>query len=270
MSLYWALGLVVRLMIESNLLAKDKNAYNYWRYYFHLIAPINRVLTLFIAFNRARIVWSLRQAHQSLHKTERDHIKETVLFGLFPGVLLGIALTAIRAKSLDAKSMKLYYNYSRFFAYLFFNVVMASLAFYIILKTRRLNLDASTQVMQRNVAAVAVVFCICHLPYMIACGKKLFLSGSFPSAVNHFFLALNSNCNILIYIILGKTFRRRLLNVLTECWQRKGRRERGSGGRGVEMGYTEETTSGGPWFPLTITRVASEGMVKAVVNETRT
>jgi hypothetical protein len=42
---------------------------------------INRVLTLYIAFSRACVVFSIRQAQLSLLKTERDHVRDTVLRG---------------------------------------------------------------------------------------------------------------------------------------------------------------------------------------------
>jgi hypothetical protein len=164
-------------------------------------------------------------------------MKETVLFGLFPGVLIGIAVNVFRSKGLDAEGLEIY-HVSIFFAYLFCNVVMASLAFYIILMTHRLNLVASAKVMQKNVASVTIVFCICHVPSMMFLGKLAFPSDmiDIPRQVFNFFLALNSCCNIFIYIALGKTFRTTLFNVLTECWQRGGRRGGGEGRRGQRRG----------------------------------
>jgi hypothetical protein len=222
-------------------------------------------LTLFIAFNRARIVGSFSQANQHLHKTERDHIKETVLFGLLPGVVISIPLTVILAKVSDPESMKIN-NVSNFFAYLVFNLVMASLAFYIIFKTHRLNIDKSAKVMQKNVAAVTIVFCICHVPWTIFSGKLAFPSDiiTIPTEVFNFFSVLNNSCNILIYVGVGKKFRTTLFKVLIECWQRGGRRE----GRRVEIrGIQGNHRCQG--IPLTVTRVVPEGRDVAVVNKTR-
>jgi hypothetical protein len=60
-SMFWAVGFIVRLLMESDLIAKDINTFNHLAYYFDFIAPINRVFTLYIAFNRARIVGCFSQ-----------------------------------------------------------------------------------------------------------------------------------------------------------------------------------------------------------------
>jgi hypothetical protein len=234
-------------------------------HYFDFVAPINRVLTLYIAVNRACIVGSFSQASRHLHKTERDHIKETVLFGILPGVVVGIASIVIRAKvDEDSVSIK-YLTVSQFFTYLIFNVVMASLAFYIIIKTHRQIVNESGKVMQKNVAAVAIVFCICHVPYLIVVGKLAFPSDmiTIPFEVASFSLALNSTCNLIIYLALGKTFRRRLFDVLTECRQRGGSR----GGRRGRRTVTQGTPTGCQGIALTATREVPEGR-EAGVDET--
>jgi hypothetical protein len=80
-------------MIKINLLSENLIAFGIviCIAYGFFNGTVNRFLLLYITFTRARILWSLRHALQSEKKTEKDHIRETILFGLIPGALLGVA-----------------------------------------------------------------------------------------------------------------------------------------------------------------------------------
>jgi hypothetical protein len=102
---------------------------------------------------------------------------------------------------------------------------MASLASYIIWKTHCLNLQAAAKEMQRNVAAVAVVFCISYLPATIYWGELALSSkgkSSLPYVpeISNFFLAVNSAVNVFIYLAVGKSFRKKVLQLICQCGQR--------------------------------------------------
>jgi hypothetical protein len=101
---------------------------------------------------------------------------------------------------------------------------MASLAAYILVKTHRLKLDATARIVQKNVAAVAFVFCVCHMPAVIHYGeialqKEGELITHFNSTVLieivFFFVAVNNTANIFIYVAVGKKFRTTLFDMFT-------------------------------------------------------
>jgi hypothetical protein len=274
-SLFWALGFV---LVENNLLSVSKNLHFFivFGYSGYFIMFMNRFLTIYIAFNRARVVWSLAQALQSLRKTEKDHIQDIILIWLFPSLLVGIAMIicfaavgfedpVVQAITGIGKKFLFEANILRFIFHLFNFVVMALLASYILWKMRSIRLDAATKVMQKNVASVAVVFCICLMPGMIRFGELAFLSDNrktiFQTKVVTFFLVLNSGVNIFIYIALGKNFRMILFNVFTGCWQRRGRRGEIGGNQAT---YRKFSTSS-----LTDIRVISKtGRTDGIVGET--
>jgi hypothetical protein len=55
--LTWVLGFVIRLLIENQLSSKNLTAFRFFRSYGWIIGSINRMLTVYIVFTRARIVW---------------------------------------------------------------------------------------------------------------------------------------------------------------------------------------------------------------------
>jgi hypothetical protein len=94
-SLLWAPGFVNRLLIENDVSSQNITVFDILTAYGWFTGSTNRFLMVYIAFTRARLVWSLRQAQMSLRKTERDHIRETVLYGVVPGALFGVAQVII-------------------------------------------------------------------------------------------------------------------------------------------------------------------------------
>jgi hypothetical protein len=116
------------------------------------VSGLNRILTLYIAVTRARVVFSLRQAHQSLKKTERDHIRETTLCGLLPGMIFGGYLgIRVLVDGISTNAALLRENltvsplvendrngaFGGFFWSLCVSLVMMSLACYILWKVQR-------------------------------------------------------------------------------------------------------------------------------------
>jgi hypothetical protein len=91
LSLWWVLGFVMRLLNDNNPLPNNIIARLLLYLYGILTGNTNRFLTIYIAYSRARIVWSLPQANRSLHKTEKDIIRETIFYGLTPSLLVGVA-----------------------------------------------------------------------------------------------------------------------------------------------------------------------------------
>jgi uncharacterized membrane protein len=139
--------------MESSLLSKNWIAFMAWLGYGLFIGSVNRFLTLYITFTRARLVWSLRQAQKSLKKSEKDHIRETVFLGIIPGVLLGVAFCipyALRIAAFSSgnqlvsqftptpRSRRM--AFKLFLGFLGLILVMVSLPCYILWKTRRLNI----------------------------------------------------------------------------------------------------------------------------------
>jgi hypothetical protein len=96
-NLYHALGFVLRILTENNLISKNPIFFTTFIAYGRSSGFVNRLPTLFIAVTRARVLYSFRQAHRSLEKTEKDHIRETVCFG----VLLPTAILGVLAKVLE-------------------------------------------------------------------------------------------------------------------------------------------------------------------------
>jgi hypothetical protein len=234
-SMWCVSGFVYRVLIEQLFLPKNVTITVYHIFWAcgWISASTNRVLTLYITFTRARIVWSLSQANQSLRKTDRDHIRETLLYGVFSGALLGIAQFIINKYFTDqyARGHQTGRDGIRNSARIDFLgvicplVVMASLAFYILGKSHRLNLDATARVMQKNVAAVALLFCLCHLPMLIQVGEVAFQSEgktityldgtTIPLEMNSFFCVVNNAADIFIYVAVGAKFRTTLFGILT-------------------------------------------------------
>jgi hypothetical protein len=87
-SLFWALGLLYFLIIENTSLSKNPTVYMVLFRFGYISAGLSRVLTLYIVASRVYVMWSFRHAHRSLQKTEKDHIRETILFAVLPGLLL--------------------------------------------------------------------------------------------------------------------------------------------------------------------------------------
>jgi hypothetical protein len=112
---------------------------------------------------------------------------------------------------------------------------MASLAICIILmaspNAAMQSLDEASKVMQRNVAAVAFVYCATQIPGIIQCAEMAFQSEkmitfidtNMPYEVTQFFFALNSVLNIFVYMLVGKKFPRIFFTMLTDCRQKERR-----------------------------------------------
>jgi cytochrome bd-type quinol oxidase subunit 2 len=172
--------------------------------------------------------WSFRQAQLSLHKTERDHIRETVLYGVVPGALLGgvqsIIFKYTYNKIASANPSELQNQASVVFSIAFCCMMMATLASYILWKTHLLNLSMAVKSMQKNVAAVALVFCICLIPMLIISGEVAFQSAgkvitfldtTISLEIAWFFIAANHGVNIFIYTALSQKFRTTLFDLLS-------------------------------------------------------
>jgi hypothetical protein len=118
-----------------------------------------------------------------------------------------------------------------FFYFLCLEVAMATLAAYILLKAQRLELDEASKAMQKNVAAVATVFCLTQMPILIQWAEVAFTEKkmitlndtTMPREISNIFLALNSVVNIFIYVLVGFKFPRTLFTLLTECRQKERR-----------------------------------------------
>jgi hypothetical protein len=238
---------VLRLLIDYKHLSKNWVVFGVLGFYGWCIGSVNRFLTVYITFTRARIVWSLAQANRRLHKTERDHIRETIVCGLTPGVVWGVAtamcmlvfskIQTDQSNIIQQISLKIeiqaYHNFVLFgfFAIVCCNMVVVSLATYIFWKTYHLRLDDDSHVMQKNVAAVAFVFCVCHVPMPIRWGELAFQSeaamnawnnSTMPIEISNLFLVVSNGANIIIYTAFGKNFRTKLFDVLFSCRQRRG------------------------------------------------
>jgi hypothetical protein len=90
-NLAYAMGFVFRLLVENNLILRNSTILRstfteYWRF----TGTINRFLTLFITLTRFRVLFFFRQAYQMDRMTEREHIRETICFGILPGAILGV------------------------------------------------------------------------------------------------------------------------------------------------------------------------------------
>jgi hypothetical protein len=103
-------------------------------------------------------------------------------------------------------------------------VLMVILASYILWKTHRLDLDVCSKVMQKNVAAVSFLFCVCLIPTMIQHGEVAFpwdgklityLETTVSLEISSFFGALNCAANIFIYMAVSKKFRTTLFDIFT-------------------------------------------------------
>jgi cytochrome bd-type quinol oxidase subunit 2 len=246
-NLYYALGFVLRLLKEQDQ-DRDKEypTFHVTHGAYAVVSGfVNRYLTLFITVTRARVLFSFRQAHRSLEKTEGNHIRETICFGVLPMAILsvGLGIQEIIEGVAPFKNITV----SEFFrdrqdsisaivpfsSLLCAEVAMVLLAAYIVLKARRLELDEASKTMQQNVAAVALVYCLTQAPYLIQHAEMVFRSEKLTindtfmkSEVSHFFLALGSVANIFIYVLVGEKFPKTLLSLFTECRQKwTGRRE---------------------------------------------
>jgi hypothetical protein len=79
--------------------------------------------------------------------------------------------------------------------------------------------------MQKNVAAVAFFFCVCHIPAIIKFGVMAFKpihfnliqSISASTEIAAFFYVFNFMFNIFIYLAFGNTFRRYFLELFIKC-----------------------------------------------------
>jgi hypothetical protein len=161
---------------------------------------------------------------------ERDHIRETVLYGVVPGALFGVA-SSIIINYTNNKIASINLTELRTQACIVFAVhvclvgVMATMASYILYKTHRLDLEATARAMQKNVAAVALVFCICLIPMLIMYGEVAFQSvgkeitfddTSVSWEIVWFFFVGNHAVNIFIYATVSTKFQNTLFNILAD------------------------------------------------------
>ena len=100
-------------------------------------------------------------------------------------------------------------------------IVMAILAIYIIIKTREgrerggstsssSSLSTSKDEFANMVAAVAVVYCLCEIPFFVDVFYFAFVTDriSILRIITDFFVVLNSSVNIFIYLAFSRGFRR--------------------------------------------------------------
>jgi hypothetical protein len=90
-NLGFAMGFVLRLLIENNLISRNSTILrSTFGAYLLFTEAINRVLTLFITITRFSILLSFGQAHRRNSMTERENIRETICFGVLPGAMAGV------------------------------------------------------------------------------------------------------------------------------------------------------------------------------------
>jgi hypothetical protein len=275
-SLVWVLGFVFCLMVENNHLSKDSFFFAILSGFMFSTVFTNRFLTLYIAFTGARVMWSLSQALRYQHKTEKDHFQDTIYSGLF-ALLVGIAIAIAIEKFENPRvchtgfnSTVKHVNFQTFHVVGFFLILCC-----IVVKMRRLRLDAAVKVMKKNVAVVAIVHCICLMPAMGQYGELAFSTNCenshiISTEVVSSFHVLNSGIDIFIYITFGEEFRMVLFNILTEYWQSQrgeisGSMKWGSLGEinGTQGNYREFVGS-----TLAVARVVLEGRESGAVSET--
>jgi hypothetical protein len=220
-SLSWPLGLVYCLFRENGLLGHDKTLLIILFSYGGFCSGVSRFLTLYIAASKVYVMWSFRHAHRNLQKTEKDHIRETILFGILPGgassLVLGVtsALTSVSVVN---------------FGYIcVLVVVIAFLASYMLWRISRMDVEfalctnsSAAKVMQKTIVAVTFFFCFCHIPVMIENGELAFnakVLSSIPAIkeLAQFFYVSNYACNFFIYMAFGKTFRRNFSELFIKC-----------------------------------------------------
>jgi hypothetical protein len=151
LSLYYAVGFMLRLLMENNHISKSWITILTFMSIGVFSGTMNRILTLYITFTRALIVFSLRQANLSRNKSERDHIRETLSCGLVTGAVFGVAVgiavftggistyAVVSSGNLTVSQLfqnKQYGAFGPFFFGLFVNVAMAALATYILWKAQ--------------------------------------------------------------------------------------------------------------------------------------
>jgi hypothetical protein len=210
-----------RLLVENQLSSANLTVVIIFSAYGLITGFANRGLTLYITATRAQVVWSLRQAQLSLKKTERDHIRGAVLWGVLPGALGGVALIIVKI------------SYPKVYSIIFLSVsiisvvMMTVLASYILWKSQRL--DAVTRALQQQVALVALLFFACNMPCLLSSAEGLLsmAEGIFHSIPIVFFgtpitveivqsfKAANSAVNIFIYMAVGKQFRNTLFEIFS-------------------------------------------------------
>jgi predicted permease len=160
-SLNWPLGLVYGLLRENAYFPRSISLLTVLHsYYGYFCCGISRHLTLYIAASRVYVMWSFRHAHQNLQKTEKDHIRETILFGILPSVVFLLILSCIGVTlsvTIDSTSGRV----TEFIYFCIVVVLMVSLASYILWRIRHVDVELG-QCTESSAAKVTLAYGIWH------------------------------------------------------------------------------------------------------------
>ena len=166
----------------------------------------------------------IKGGQDALGKSSRRLWLETLVYG----IVIGVAVSGLRCGVFQALMHNGWQSAASITIMVYLMViviVMAILAIYIIIKTREgrerggrerggstssSSLSTSKDEFANMVAAVAVVYCLCEIPFFVDVFHFAFVTDriSILRIITDFFVVLNSSVNIFIYLAFSRGFRR--------------------------------------------------------------
>ena len=193
-------------------------------------------MTLFITAARAAAVSSFRGAQNSLRKSTHRILTETLLLGVVAGGVVSLVRWVIfrelmtRGHAIGATVFLLVYLGVII-------AVMTTLAAFILYKTGRcrccrgvdddddgggnfiFSSSSSIEQFSNLVASVAIVYCLCQIPFIIDYFTSLFLKNQGRiktlAILTNFMIMANSTFNLFIYLAFSRSFKRAFVNFCT-------------------------------------------------------
>ena len=197
-------------------------AYEFALSFWSLFGCVNRAMTFYVTFVRARAVNAVRYAMRVRNKTGACVVAEIIVFSLLGGILcMGIFVAMLNMMT---------YPEAMFVSHSFSALFVAFLAIVTLLALRR-RLTAVEEIshpkgdrgsvdeFQRLVALVALVFCCCQL----VCAIVWLLVDAIEENVTlvtkqllwtEFAAVLNSTVNLFVYIAASSEFRKAFMNFI--------------------------------------------------------
>ena len=186
---------------------------------------VNRWLTLYITFQRAKVIWGVQRARNIGEKTLKRIAVELCAYGILGSLPLCLVCAGLIAL-LNYFRVNEPFSVACMIVYPVLITVMSLIAIYILIQTDKMSAVSSEEgkrslaEFQNQVAVVAIAFCACQFVSIVRNGILAFnprgadLVRSWNlDLCNNFLNIFNSTINIFIYLVVSKNFRKAFVSL---------------------------------------------------------